>query len=233
MELRAGHRQRLRRRFLEEPSALPDYELLELALGLVYLRRDNKMLAKRLLARFGSLDRLLSTPSDVLETVEGCGPAVGSFFVLLREIIARSSKSDVQRKQPVTLVDIAEMAMRRLEHCPEEEVWAALLDKQNRLLIFKKIRRGSSDHVALEPREVAELMIRNRASSLVLVHNHPGGSYMPTPEDRALTGRIASALRHLGLFLHDHVIITSDACFSMMQDRRLEVPKRIVWALPE
>ena len=113
------------------------------------------------------------------------------------------------------------MGRQRLKHCADEEVWAALLDKQNRLLMFKRIRHGSSDHVALEPFEVVELMIRNHASSLVLMHNHPGGTYMPSREDRALTGRIALALRPLGLYLHDHVIITSDAAYSMTHDCRI------------
>lgn len=232
-ELRAGHRKRLRDRFLADPAALPDYELLELALGCVYMRRDNKMLAKRLLAEFGNLSGLLSASSDALARVEGCGPAVDSFLSLLREIIARASQSNVQRKHAVTLPDIVDMGRQRLRHCTEEEVWAALLDKQNRLLIFKKIRHGAVDHVALDPLEIVELMIRNHASSLVLMHNHPGGTYMPSQEDRALTGRIALALRHLGLFLHDHVIVTSDATFSMMQDRCLEVTKRNLRDLPE
>ena len=220
--LRAGHRKRLRDRFLADPSALPDYELLELALGCVYMRRDNKPLAKRLLAQFGSFDGLLSASSEELAGVEGCGPAVDSFLVLLREIIARASQSNVQQKQAITLPDIVEMGRRRLKHCAEEEVWAALLDKQNRLLMFKKIRHGSMEHVSLEPLEVVELMIKSRAGSLVLMHNHPGGTYMPSQEDRALTGRIALTLRQLGLFLHDHVIITSDAAFSMMRDCRLK-----------
>lgn len=232
-DLRTGHRKRLRERFLADPSALPDYELLELALGCVYMRRDNKMLAKRLMARFGEFHALLTASSEDLSQVEGCGPAVDSFLSLLREIIARASQSNVQRKQSVTLSDIVEMGRQRLSCCTDEEVWAALLDKQNRLIMFKKIRQGSLDYVALEPLEVVELMIRNHASSLVLMHNHPGGTCMPSQEDRALTGRIALVLQHLGLFLHDHVIITSDAAFSMTQNCCVEETKRNVRALPE
>ena len=232
-DLRAGHRKRLRERFLADPSALPDYELLELALGCVYLRRDNKILAKRLLQRFGGFDGLLCASAQELAQVEGCGPAVDSFLALLREIIARSSQSNVQKKSPVTLPDLVEIGRRRLGHCVDEEVWVALLDKQNRLLMFKRIRHGSLNHVALEPLEVVELMVRHHASSIVLMRNHPGGAYRPSQEDKALTGRIALALRHLGLLLHDHVIITSEASFSMMQDRRIEVPKRQVRELPE
>lgn len=184
-ELRSGHRKRLRERFLTDPGTLPDYEVLELALGNVYMRRDNKMLAKRLLSRFGNFAGLLSATPEELARVEGCGPAVDSFLSLLREIIARASQSNVQRKQAVTLPDLVEMGRQRLKHCADEEVWAALLDKQNRLLMFKRIRHGSSDHVALEPFEVVELMIRNHASSLVLMHTIPAG---PTCR-RGRTGR--------------------------------------------
>ena len=89
-----------------------------------------------------------------------------------------------------------------------------------------KIRHGSFDHVALEPRELVELMIQSRASSVVLMHNHPGGSFMPSIEDRQFTGRISLALKALDLHLHDHVIITPEACFSIVRDRRLEMPTK-------
>lgn len=223
-ELRAGHRQRLRTRFLEDPSAMADSDLLELAMGYVYVRRDNKMEARRLLARFGSLDGVLSAAPEELAEVPGCGPALHPFLTLMREIIARSAQSKVQEKKAVTMPELLMMGRERLKRCLHEEVWAVLLDKQNRLLKFMKIRHGSTDHVALEPRELAELMLRSRANSLVLMHNHPGGSHMPSIEDRQLTGRISTALRALDLYLHDHVIITPEACYSIVRDRRLEMP---------
>ncbi|MBR3880435.1 MAG: hypothetical protein IKJ34_02405, partial [Mailhella sp.] len=142
-DLRAGHRKRLRSRFLAEPSALPDYELLELLLGHVYLRRDNKALAKRLLHHFGSIGAVLSASDEERHLVEGCGEPVDSFCALIREIIARSEQSAVKKKQPVQLHDIISMGVQRLKMSLDEEVWAALLDKQNRLITFTKIRHGS------------------------------------------------------------------------------------------
>ena len=232
-ELRAGHRKRLRERFLADPQALPDYELLELALGCVYLRRDNKILAKRLLAHFGSFGALLAAPSEELAGVEDCGPAVDSFLCLLREIIARSQQSNVQRKRSVILTDLVEMGRLRLMHCSDEEVWAALLDNQKRLLIFKKIRRGSPNHVALEPRDVVELMMKYHATGVVLMHNHPGGSYMPSPEDKTLTEKIARVLQPLGLYMYDHVIITPEASYSMRHGYCIELSKRDILNMPE
>ncbi|MEQ9528849.1 MAG: hypothetical protein RIF42_10645, partial [Parvibaculaceae bacterium] len=56
----AGHRDRLRQRFLKAPDALPDYEILELILFRSIPRRDVKPLAKELLKEFGSLSGALS-----------------------------------------------------------------------------------------------------------------------------------------------------------------------------
>ncbi|MBQ4616613.1 MAG: RadC family protein [Mailhella sp.] len=219
--LRAGHRARLRARFLADPSALSDSELLELALGHVYLRRDNKMLAKSLIKHFGSIAAVLSAGDAERRTVKGCGEPVDSFCALIREIIARTLQSAVQKKRTMTLDEIVAMGKERLRICSEEEAWVALLDKQNRLLIYTKIHHGYFDRVALEPLEIVELMLRYKASSLVLMHNHPSGSFRPSLPDRELTSRIDKALHHLGLHLHDHVDITSEKCYSIKLDRCL------------
>ena len=224
-ELRKGHRARLRQRFLADPSALPDYEVLELLLGHIYLRRDNKILAKHLIQQFGSIGAFLPASDAERALVPGCGESVDAFCVLMREIIARSAQSTVQKKRILDIGDILRMGKERLRLSSDEEVWAVLLDKQNRLLTYTKIRHGSFDRVELDPLELVELMIRHKASSLVLMHNHPGGSFRPSLSDRELTGRIDAALKHLGLHMHDHVIITPEQCFSIKLDRCIDLPR--------
>ena len=223
-DMRIGHRARLRKRFLQSPAALPDYELLELALGHVYLRRDNKLLAKHLLQHFGSIGAFLAASDAERRLVVGSGESVNVFCTLIREIIARSAQSAVQKKRSLNVNDILLMGAERLRLSSDEEVWAVLLDKQNRLLTYIQVRHGSFDRVALDPLELVQLMIEYKASSLVLMHNHPGGSFRPSLSDRELTGRIDAALKHLGLHLHDHLIITPENCFSIKLDRCFELP---------
>ena len=220
-DFRLGHRKRLRERMMADPASLFDYEILELLLGYVYVRRDNKLLAKRLLQHFGGIREILMAEPVSLRDVEGCGAPVDALLTLIREIIARSSASIVQKKQPVTLEDVVELGRQRLSLSSHEEVWATLLDKQNRLINFIRIRCGAVDQVALGSREVVELMLRYNASSLVLMHNHPGGSFKPSLADRDMTERIDTALKSLGMYLQDHVIVTSDHCFSLKLDRTI------------
>ena len=59
----AGHRRRLRERFLRAGLiGLQDYEALELLLMFAIPRRDVKPLAKLLLERYGSVEKVLDAP---------------------------------------------------------------------------------------------------------------------------------------------------------------------------
>ena len=216
-ELRAGHRERLRARFEAEPSSLSDAEVLELALGYAYVRRDNSMLARRLLHERGGLSAVMSSSLAELEQVEGCGAPAEKLFRLMREIGARCAQEQAGQSEALSLSEIAAMGKSRLGNCRQEEAWAVLLDRQNRMIAFQKIRRGTTDKVSLEPIEIVEMMLRFHASSVVLMHNHPGGSAEPSAEDREITAKISSALAALDLHLHDHLIIAGQKCRCIVQ----------------
>ena len=70
----AGHRQRLKARFLKGGAeALPDYEMLELLLFQALPRRDTKRLAKALLKRFGSFPEVISAEPGALKEIDSIG----------------------------------------------------------------------------------------------------------------------------------------------------------------
>src|SRR5690606_32164149 len=80
-----GHRDRLRERFVKGgPSALQDYELLELLLFRLLPRRDTKPIAKAMLDRFGSFSEAIGAPPHLLEEIDGLGPtAITDLKVIL------------------------------------------------------------------------------------------------------------------------------------------------------
>ena len=74
-----GHRERLKDRFATGgPDAMPDYELLEMVLFRAIRRADTKLLAKQLLARFGTFAEVLSAEPERLMEVKGVGEAVAT-----------------------------------------------------------------------------------------------------------------------------------------------------------
>lgn len=216
-----GHRARLRQRFLAEPRNAYPYEVMELLLGYVIRRGDTKPLAKELVERFGGVAGLLDAHPAERSAVPGLGPSTEAFLTLVREIIARYFEEAVKKKATVTLNDIGQLGRCRLAGCPHEEVWAAVLDNGNRLLTFERIHTGSVDQVLISPREAVELTLKYKASALVLVHNHPGGSSRPSTLDTETTNRLRQAMKAVGLRLLDHLILADGQCYSLTTDNLL------------
>lgn len=214
-----GHRKRLRDRLLSAGHALADYEVLEMLLGHVLLRQDTKPLAKELLARFGSIRGVLDARAHELTAVPGFGPALEAYWKLLREVMARYAEAPArQRVQLCSPQAVAHMARVRLANRDHEEFWIAYLDSQNRLLSWEMAATGSVETVPLYPRDVMTRALALKASSLILVHNHPGGSPKPSGNDIDLTEKIRAAGSPLGIRLTDHVIVTEEDCYSLFED---------------
>ena len=209
----------MRSRLMEAGHTLAEYEVLEILLGYVLLRRDTKPLAKELLAKFGSLRGVLDARSQELAEIPGFGPALEAYWRLLREVMARYAEAPArQRTQLCSPQAVAHMAKIRLANIGHEEFWIAYLDTQNRMLSWELASKGSVETVPLFPREVMARALALKASSVILVHNHPGGSPKPSGADIDLTEKIKAAGAPLGIRLTDHVIVTEADCYSLFSD---------------
>jgi len=60
----------------------------------------------------------------------------------------------------------------------------------------------------VHPREVFSEAIKNKAASVIFVHNHPSGDPEPSEEDLAITKKLIDSGNVLGIKVIDHIIIT-------------------------
>lgn len=218
----SGHRARLKARLEREPLSVADYELMELILGLAIIRKDTKPLARELLAKFKNIRGALDARPDELKQVEGFGPGLMSLWRLLRELMARYAASPLREREVLASSEaVAVMGKTRLGNLSHEECWLALVDAQNRLILWERLRSGSVSSVAMQPRDVLEIAIVHKASGIIMVHNHPGGNPRPSKSDIDLTREIQNLAPHLGLRLLDHVIVTPGDCYSIIQSKIL------------
>ncbi len=97
---KAGHRQRLRERFLAgEAGSCSDETLLELLLTFAIARKDVRPLAHELIRVFGSLSQVLSASPDDLYKVKGIGQ---SSVALLKAVnFIRSSDVSTETRKPI------------------------------------------------------------------------------------------------------------------------------------
>jgi DNA repair protein RadC len=204
----AGHRERLRARFLEGGAdAMPDYEILEFLLFAAIDRKDTKPLAKELIARFGSFADVIAAPRGRLE--EMCLNDRGVAQIKLVEAAAlRLLKTRFLGKPAISswtaLIDYCTAAMGRN---PTEEFRVLFLDRKNVLIADEVQSRGTVDHAPVYPREIVKRALQLEASSLILVHNHPSGDPSPSRADIEMTREIVAAAKALKIAVHDHLVI--------------------------
>ncbi|USQ73510.1 RadC family protein [Roseomonas sp. TAS13] len=216
----AGHRHRLRQRFLRGGAeAMPDYELLELLLFAALPRGDTKPLAKTLLARFGSFARAITAPEAELRAIPGVGDAVLASLRLARAAALRLLAQEA-RQGPVLdnwprLTAYLSAALSRED---VEQFRILFLDSRNRLLADEAQARGTLDHAPAYPREVVRRALELGAAAVILVHNHPSGDPTPSRADLATTEAIRAATTALGILVHDHLIVGRDRTLSFRQE---------------
>ena len=107
---------------------------------------------------------------------------------------------------PTAVAELARDLLR--EHDDDKEhFWAILLNAQNHYLLHTEISVGTQSASLVHPREVLGPALREGASSVILIHNHPSGDPTPSREDLRLTRQLRDAGALLDLNLHDHIII--------------------------
>lgn len=206
---RAGHRQRLKERFVSAgPESLPDYELLELVLFNAIPRRDTKPVAKRLLARFGSFAEVINAPPERLKEVKGVGDAAVMQLKLVRAGALRLMQGGImQRPVLASWSAVLDYCRAAMGFQAREQFRILFLDKKNRLVADEVQQEGTVDHTPVYIREVVKRALELSASAIVLVHNHPSGDPTPSRADIDMTKQIVDAARPLGITIHDHVIV--------------------------
>jgi len=103
----------------------------------------------------------------------------------------------------------------RIEDWSREHFLAVLVDARHRVVGIETVSVGSLSASIVHPREVFKPAILASAAGLIIGHNHPSGDPEPSPEDLAITRRLADAGTLLGIELLDHVVFTFRAFVSL------------------
>ncbi len=204
-----GHRERLRDRFNEGgPSALPDYELLEMVLFRAIKRGDTKPIAKALMARFGTFAEVISAEPERLMEVKGVGPAVATELKLIQAAALRLTRGAVLNRPILSSwTHIVEYCRAAMAFNEIESFRLLFVDKRNQLIADEVQQTGSVDHAPVYAREVIKRALELSATAIVMVHNHPSGDPTPSMADIEMTKKVMAAGLPLGILVQDHIII--------------------------
>lgn len=214
----AGHRKRLREKFLESGlNGFLDYEVVELLLTLGTPRKDCKQMAKDAIKEFKNLKGVLDADKTELTTIKGIGPSNALGLILFREILERYSKEKISPKALLNSAKlVAEYLQAKIGNKKEEHFMILYFDTRNKL-INEEISIGTLNASLVHPREVFKQAIRENAAQIIIAHNHPSGDSKPSEDDISTTKRLIDAGKLVGISIIDHLVITSDEYFSFKE----------------
>lgn len=211
-----GHRQRLKERFLKDPTLLPDYELLELVLYWVYPRQDVKPQAKVLLEEHKTLKNVICNTQSSCLSLSTAFQAIAEIArrMMLQEIKNTSLLNNTQR-----VVDYCQLTMA---HLKIEQFRIFFLDRKYFLLADELQQKGTLDQVPLYPRELLKRILELNAACLIMVHNHPSGDPTPSQADIEITKHLKHSLLPFNIRVLDHFIMGRQGYFSFREQGLLD-----------
>ncbi len=217
--LHTGHRKRIRERFFASSGeGMPDHELLEVLLFSVIGRKNTNPLAHELISSFGSLAGVFDAPIEELLKIEGIGEKTAYLIKELPIIWKRYELSKSERPLLDTLERIGGYVVPLFRDAVEEKVILLMLDSSKRLISSRLLAKGSASSGDINPRTVAEIALANKASSVLLAHNHPNGELLPSDSDISTTLLIRRAFALIDLVLCEHIIVAGENYYPIMAE---------------
>ena len=140
-----------------------------------------------------------------------------SCFVLAREIAAPYHVKQARITGPEAAKAYVKHRFADLQHAQQEEMWVVSLDTKNKPIMAHKVMVGTLRSCLVHPREIFAPVIVDRASAILLVHNHPSGDPTPSDQDIAVTERITQAAAIIGISLVDHIVLGGTEAVSIQE----------------
>jgi len=163
-------------------------------------------LANRLINEHG-LDKLSECSVKELRNINGIGKAKACQIFASFELNKRINQAKHPVKKISCAQDVFDLMHERLKDKKEEHFYVLMLDTKNNIIGEQLISKGILDASIIHPREVFKPAIKNSASKIIIVHNHPSGDPNPSGEDLEITEKLIKAGEELGIKVVDSVIL--------------------------
>lgn len=114
--------------------------------------------------------------------------------------------------------EAAQVLYADMAHLNHEEFWGVFLNSRNSVIKKEMLFKGSLSHITFNVRDVIAKALSCDAAGCIIYHNHPSGSPLPSEEDIKQTKLITTALKIVGIYLHDHIIISPKNYYSFADE---------------
>lgn len=205
-------------------SSLSDSELVAILIGSGSGSKNALDLAREILVKFDGLSGLEIASVEEIRKTRGIGEVKAITIKAGLEMGRRfaASSSGQTASVPIRVSeDAAKIYMPQMKNMRKETFRVALLNTKNRITKTVTISEGGLASAVVEPREVFNPAIRESASGVILLHNHPSGDPSPSDDDINLTRRLSAAGKLMNIKILDHIIIGDGGYYSFADNEEL------------
>lgn len=204
-------------------TSLSNEELLAIIIRTGTKEKSAKDISSELIGNFGSLKNLANSSYEQLKTIKGIGKSKSALLMSCFELSKRINTSidsiiNIKANRPDIIFNYYKQL---LSDRKQEYFYAIYLNIRNRIIKDKLLYIGTINYSIVHPREVFREAYLAGASSIILLHNHPGGSVFPSKNDIDTTKRLKEVGDLMGIKIVDHIIIGKDKYYSFYENNDL------------
>ncbi|WP_054851690.1 DNA repair protein RadC [Olleya sp. ITB9] len=204
-------------------ASLSDAELVAILIGSGNRDESAVSLCKRILSSVdNNLSELGKLSIKQLMEFKGIGEAKAISIIATLELgRRRRGEEALQKKKITSSKSVFELMQPIIGELPHEEFWIVYLNNSNKVIHKSQLSKGGITGTLVDTRLVLKTALEVGAVGLILSHNHPSGTLVPSQADKAVTLKLKTAAQSLDIKVLDHLIVTENAYFSFADENLL------------
>ncbi|WP_274473818.1 RadC family protein [Mangrovimonas aestuarii] len=204
-------------------AALSDAELVAILIGSGSREESAVALCKRILAEVeNNLSALGKLSVSQLMAFKGIGEAKAITIAAAMELGRRRRGEEAAKTAKITSsTSVFELMQPLIGELPHEEFWIIYLNNSNKVIKKLQLSKGGITGTLVDVRLVLRTALEAAATAIILAHNHPSGTLIPSEADKQITQKLKTAGISLDIKVLDHLIVTEKAYFSFADENIL------------
>lgn len=196
---------------------LSDTELLSILLRTGNKNYSVEELSNNILKQINGISNLKNIGLNTLTKINGIKISKASVILASIELGKRVLKQKELEKlnNPIQIYNAFKHEFIDIK---QERFYILLFDIKMHLILKKEIGKGTTNKVDVDPKDVFKDAIKESASFIIIMHNHPSGDITPSEEDIKFTNRILKTGNIIGIKLVDHIIISENSYYSFYEN---------------
>ena len=194
-------------------QSLKKDELISIILGSGIKGKDVRKLSREIVS---ILDTSYSSITlEQLCNIHGLGIAKASQILASIELAKRYTS---QNNRKITSAKDVYSELKSFTNKKQEYFLTITLDGASHIINTRTVFIGTLNQSLVHPREIFADAIADRSAGIIIAHNHPSGTLVPSRADISITQRLKEVSKLVGIELLDHIILAKDGFYSFADE---------------